>query len=283
MGLKKMLFGESPSIEQKSTLTPEQQAILKSLGITLGGQIGQGVEAYGGDMYADPSGLNNTLFNYLNMVMTGSDPSTSKANAGIDALMAKFQTPIQEQPFDPQNITSYFEQGVRAPAMRNLNETVLPAIAEKYASKNALRSGAVMKEMFDTAGNLESDLSGQLSQLLYQGSEVNANRELQRKLGLESTYTSGMNQVIAQLLGQPINTMNAALPIAQQEQTLEQLPFTEAYNKWSSSQAYNNPWLQYLQQALGTNALQNIVNPGSSGLMPSLIQAGAKIATAGMV
>ena len=50
--IKKTLFGEAPSVEQTSSLTPEQQALLKKLNVTLEGQVGQGVDAYGGLMYA---------------------------------------------------------------------------------------------------------------------------------------------------------------------------------------------------------------------------------------
>jgi hypothetical protein len=278
--IKKTLFGEKPSIEQTSTLTPEQQALLKKLGVTLEGQVGKGVDAYEGQMYAGPSGLNQTVFNYLNQVMSGTDSSTSRANSAIDTMMAKYTDPIEEKLFDPSYINSYFESGVKAPAMRDFTETVLPGIAEKYASKNAIRSGAMTREMMDAATNLETNLAGQLSNLLFQGSESHATRELQRKLGMEGISSTAMNQIIQLLMKQPLDTLVTALPIAQQEQTFAQDPLTEAFSKWQMSQAYNNPWLQYLSPALGVDAIQNIVKPGSEGLLPTLIQAGAKVGAA---
>ena len=281
--IKKTLFGEAPSVEQMNALTPEQQALLKKLNVTLEGQVGQGVDAYGGQMYAGPSGLNQTLFNYLNQVMSGTDASTSRANSAIDTMMARYTDPIEETPFDPSYINSYFESGVKAPAMREFTETILPGIAEKYAGKGAIRSGAMTKEMMDSATNLQSDLSGQLSNLLFQGSESHATRELQRKLGMEGISSTAMNQIIQLLMNQPLDTLGTALPIAQQEQTFAQNPLTEAFIKWQMSQDYNNPWLQYLNQGLGVDAIQNIVKPGSEGLLPSLIQAGAKVGAAMMV
>jgi hypothetical protein len=127
------------------------------------------------------------------------------------------------------------------------------------------------KDMFDAASDLQSNLSGQLADLMYQGSEATANRNVQR----EQIGSSTAQNLISQLLGQDatkISLLNSALPIAQQQQTLEQLPYTEDYSKWSSSQAYNNPWLQYLNQVLGTDAVSNVVNHGSEGMLPSLIQ-----------
>lgn len=272
------LLGESPSVDTVSALNPDQEAVLKKLSTLLQEQIGTGITAYSGSMYAPTSELNNTLFNYLNTALGGDSASTTKANSTIDTLLNKYTGDYTEE-FDPAYINSYFEKSIKNPAMKEFTETMLPSIAEKYAARNATGSGAMTKDMFDAASDLQSNLSGQLADLMYQGSEATANRNVQR----EQIGSSTVQNLISQLLGQDatkITLLNSALPIAQQQQTLEQRPYTEEYSKWSSSQAYNNPWLQYLNQVLGTDALQNIVNPGSEGLMPSLIQGGSTMGAA---
>jgi hypothetical protein len=54
---------------------------------------------------------------------------------------------------------------------------------------------------------------------------------------------------------------------------IDQSKLNEEYQKWSSSQGYNNPWLNLMPTALGTSAFENIVDPGSqqSGMFQSVL------------
>jgi len=95
-------------------------------------------------------------------------------------------------------------------------------------------------------------------------------------------FTAGQND-LNRLLQIPGMETEALRPLMQalalgsaagaEQRGVAQEGLNEEYQKWLTEQGYNNPWLRYLTTGLGTNAVENVVNPGSQqqGLFQSAI------------
>jgi len=175
-------------------------------------------------------------------------------------------------PFDPTATQDYWKQAFVNPAMQNYQQTILPGIAEKYAGQNATSSGAFNRALAESGTNLSTGLNAQLANLLYQGRES--------QLGRQQT---GINQAAqyaglpAQLAGGISDLASQGINVGQQQRAIGQEGLSSEYNKWLSSQPYQNPYMSFLGPALGTSAFENIAyqKPDMlSSLMPMLGQVG---------
>ena len=274
MSFKDTIFGSSPSIDTYDNLSPEQRALLNSLISTMSPTVGTGVSSYSGKMYAPISGINTDLFAKVQDLVNNGSPNSDL----IQELLSKYSGGYTPEEFNPASVTDLFNKTVRTPAIRSFNEETLPAIAEKLAGRNAFQSGATVYDMTKAGSDLESDLAGQLSSMIQNEKNSVAGRNLTGTLQTNATNASA----VASLLGIDEQTLMSILGMAgtagTTQQNLEQLPFTEAYNKWSTEQPYNNPWLQYILKAALSETTTPVVNPGSSGLLGTLAPALASYA-----
>jgi hypothetical protein len=262
--IKNALFGEGPSVSSFNNLSSEQQALLNMLMKAGGSTIETGIPAYSGEMYAPTGDINTTLFSKVKDLL-----ASGGTNSGtIQDLVTKYMSNPNVETFDPANVTELFNKTVKAPALQSFNEDILPAISEKLAGRNAFQSGATVYEMNKAGSDLASDLSSQLATMMETERTNVANRNL-------TTNQTNISSILS-LLGldeQSINNLlSQAGTVGTTQQTLNQQPYTEAYTKWSTSQPYNNPWLQYMMQALGVNTTTPVVNPGNTGILQSFLQ-----------
>lgn len=270
-----LLFGEKPSINSYENMTPEQKKLLETLLGQFQGTAETGVTPYSGDIYAGPSGLNQSLFSAAGNILSGNDPT----RAVLDKLLTKYSGGYEDTPFNPNPTIDMFNTSVRNPAIKEFNEEILPGIAEKYAGQNAGRSGAVLKTMADAGSDLESSLSGLLSQYLYDAENQNTQNNLSKYLNFENTGAS----ILPGLIDQPLQEIQGLSGIAGVQQGLDQNQLTEDYQKWEYGQNYNNPWLQYLNTLLGLQTTTPVVNPGTPGLLQSLLPALGQMGAAFMM
>lgn len=70
--------------------------------------------------------------------------------------------------YDPSAAMAMFNQNVKNPALKTWEQDILPQIQEKFISNNAGSSGAANRAIARSGADLNADLSGQLSNLLYQ-------------------------------------------------------------------------------------------------------------------
>jgi hypothetical protein len=262
MSLKSTLFGDKPSIKNVPTLSTEQKDLLNAIIAQLQGTAGTGVEAYPGDIYAGASGLNQELFDLAGNIL--SEPGQGQDI--LDQLLSQFSQPYTRPDFDPSATIDMFNTSVRTPALKEFNTEILPGIAERYAGMNAGRSGAMLKTMADAGSDLESSLSGQLSQYLYNAE----NQNVQDVLNYNQLSSGVLENLMGTAFDQPLQTLSGLMGIAGTEQTIDQNQLTEDYQKWMYEQPYNNPWLQQLQTLLGTQTTQPVVSGGSSGLLSAI-------------
>jgi len=237
--IQKMKLG----IEQPGLLTGGQRSLLDQLTGLLSGQVGQGVSAYPGQITPGPSGLQGQAFGQISDILGTGGQFGGLAQAGAGTLQDLLK------PFDPTLSMQAWEKGVKEPAMRTWKEEMMPGIMEKYAGANALESSGMRKELVGGGEKLGADISGQLAQILLQ----QQGQTQQTQLG-----AAGLGQQYAQM---PLQQAMQGLQAGGTERDILSQQMQEPYQKWLTEQAYQNPWLQYLQQALGTQAFENIAYP----------------------
>jgi hypothetical protein len=187
------LGGTKGSIQQASILTGEQQASLSELLNTLQPQI------------ADAAG--------------GLDFDLTSQQGFQRALELANE---QSQAFDPTQISENFQMNVADPALKQFNQQILPGIQERGIAGGQGRSSGVQRQMAAAGTDLQTALSGQLSNQLLQG---------------QTARESLRQGTIGQLLGL------AQAPQQSQTQNLQGL-------------------LGGMQLGLGTQAFQNYAQPG---------------------
>ena len=212
------LFGKKDKTQQLPTLTPEQQQQLSGiLGITQEQLPG--------------------MMEQLGQFDIGEQAPYQQAMPAIEQLLGGF---------DPAWTTEAFQAGVAQPAIQQFQEQIAPAIQERAIGSGAGRGSAMQRQLATAGSNLESSLSGQLSQMLLGGEQMGQ----QAQLGA---------------LGQALGYAQA--PQAAQITQLQ-------------------PLLQMLGIGMGTSPYENIYQPASEGAMgpilAALIGTGGKVGAAAM-
>ena len=240
------MSGSGKSIKGQ-TYTKEQRGLLNKLINTISPQIGQGVEAYGGPLVAEPTDALSKIFSG-----TSGTANDLASGGGYYAPAAASGDVLQNlmKDFDPASTTEYWEKSMKAPAMDTWTKEVLPQILESYGGRNASSSSGMGTSLAKSGETLTTNLGAQLQELLFNTEQAQKQTQL---------AAAGQAQNLANVPG---NTLNQLLTPASSEYDIAQNKVTEPYTKWSTEQAYNNPWLQ---QYLGAGAL-NV--PGTPSITP---------------
>jgi len=259
--------------------------LYKQLNEWLGPQIGQGVEAYPGQMVAGPTALQSQAFgtaagldplaqggmNAFSQALNSYNPNT--ANQYLNMPMESMQNMMGA--YDPTAAQSNWEANM-APAFDMWKDDVVPGIQEMYAGMNAADSGAMNKALAESGEDLALSQNALLSNSLYTGEQDWLNRQLS---------AAGMAGGLSQIPGQNLSTMgNVAgmstdllsqmLNIGSTERGIEGEQLMEPYNKWMYSQPYNNPYLQnFLGTALSQPPMSSYTQAPTEGAMSSLMPA----------
>ncbi|MFP4086642.1 MAG: hypothetical protein ACLFUL_07600 [Desulfobacteraceae bacterium] len=206
-------------IGQQPVLTPGQQRLLNTLTNILGGELGQPGETVPGE-----SDLQRQLFGALSGEETAGVGSPIQASSEyLDRLMT--------QDYDPAAGREYWEEAFQKPMMQQWEQEIMPSVAEKYAGTGAMSSSGFNRAMGTAAENMQTQMGGQLADILYKGREAHRGRQVQG---------AGLSQQLATLLSQ-----------AGREQR------DIGLQQWESQQPWGNPWLSFLNQALGTRAFES--------------------------
>jgi len=220
MGFLDTLLGEEPEVEQMQALTPEQMAVLSKLSGVLKGQVGKGIEGYGGPLVPGASPLQSKLFG-----MTEDWLGRQGPEAGME----------------------YWEKAIKAPAMETWMKDVMPAIREQFIGQGMESSSGLNRALAESGQRLTTGLTGTLADVLFKAEQ-------------------GLPQNIMGLMG-----------VGGTQRGIEQEQMMEPYQKWQMEQPWANPWLQQLGLGLGTKAFENVVKPGTTGLLDTMMQAGGMI------
>jgi hypothetical protein len=255
-----------PRIDQATTYTPEQNELLKKLTELMGGQMGQGVTAYPGDMTAGAAPLQTQAWDQISQLMAGGKSDASQT--AVEKILAG--SDVGE--FDPTAIQDWYKNALVNPAMAEWESKTVPTIQEKFIGQNAGSSGAANRAISGSASDLMSDLNAQLASTLFgEKSAYDARKfeagqnDLNRASyvpGMESTATTDF-----------LKTLGIGAEAGTTQQALNQADINELITKWSAEQPYNNPWLSLLTTALGANSFENVVQPEvqKEGLLQTMI------------
>lgn len=196
--------------------------------------------------------------------------------------------------YDPTASQQWWKESAMAPAIQNWQENILPGIKEEFISQNAGSSSganrAIAKSGSDMMANLNSILADKISQERgeHTGRQFQADiLANQQNFGAGESYAnralqgSGMDignlfQGAGQMgnlggagFSQFMSSLNAAGGLGGQQQQTQNALLQGDYTNWLSQQPYNNPWLNMLGPALGSQAFQPVVQgpTSQSGLL----------------
>jgi hypothetical protein len=265
---------EAAKIYRKSTLTGGQSDLLNQLTSLLGGQLGSGVQGYGGEVVPGASELQQKTFDALGGLFGdgGMFQPSSTSKDVVDKIMAGTDVGT----FDPTATQDWYQNALVNPAMENWSKTIAPQVQEKFIGQNAGSSGAANRAISTSASDVMKGLNTDLANALYgekntfdtrkfEAGQNDLNRMLQAP-GVESQSNTSF-----------INNLLSAAGLGGTQRDITSQQEGADYQKWLSQQGYNNPWLQMLGQALGTQAVENI----PVGINPSLFdQAGLNFISA---
>jgi hypothetical protein len=241
-------------------------------------QIGQGITPYSGQRYADPSLLQNQMFNamgqYGNVMGMGANsleqmmgqynPQAGQQamNLGMGALQSS------TAPYDPMAAQNFWQKSMVDPAMQQYTQQILPAIKESYAARNAQDSGAMNRALAQSGTNLATNLSGQLADVMYQGQQSQLNRQLQSipeayRMGMMPTdmMSAGSAAMMAPIMG----LGSLGLQAGGVQQDIAQNQLTGQQQQWSEAQPYNNPYLSMTSSLMNMQPYQGVYQQGGAG------------------
>jgi len=231
-GIGDFLFGETNEgglQGQASTLTGGQEGLLERLTAFLQGQVGQPAASFGQDTAAQASPLQNTAFGQVEDLL-GSGVSQGAASS-LNRI---------NQPFDPSSVTDFFNTNVKAPALENFQDEIIPGIRQSFVNQGLGRSGAAVGALADAGTDLGTNLSRQLSDLLFNTEQRTLDRQAQ-------TAPTGLN------------TLNTGLGAGGQQRDIMSQLLSGRFGEFLRTQPGNNSALNLLGPALGTRAFENIV------------------------
>ncbi len=238
-------MGDSSSTDRVSLLTRPQKGLLKGLSSQVAGEIGQGAEIFGGQTVA---GTPTSLQTGFDQIAGFGEPAGAFGQTSLKTLNQGSNT-LQDlmKSFDPQATTNFFNQSVAAPAIRNFQRNIVPGISERFAGKNALKSGAFGQSLATAGADLTSDLSAQLGALLFNTENATNDRRL------SATQTAGHQALLPQQI------LSALFGSGGVERGIEQEGLTDDQRRFDQTQPFANPALQFLGTILGTQAFQPVV------------------------
>ncbi len=261
MGIGDFLFGSKPKIKtsELSTLTPEQQELLKKLlgQFTTEGGAGFQPEGFGGELSAGLGGLEQTSLAALEQsALSSADPNNILNQAG-DALKKIFGA-------GPTDTTDFFNTNIRDPALQSFEETVLPRISRDFGGANFFSSERSEADE-GARGDLIESLTRSRADVNVRSRESNLDRILQGiglAPGLEGEKRSGLL---------------ALLEAGGVERGVRQGALDREFGEFSRVQDERSRRIAQILAALGITGKENIVTalPGSQGFITAVASAAA--------
>jgi len=293
MGLLDKIFksgGDSAQVSPTSTLTQSQRSLLDKIAGRLGSEFGRGVTPYQGQRVADTSPLQNMGFDIAGMM----NPAASSAIESGSSALGTFD-PYQGQGFldqagdtlnnflgdyDPSGAQDFWQQSFVNPATESFEQDIIPQIMERFAGANATDSGAMNKTLARAGRDLSTQLSGQLGNILYNDKNNFMDRQQNavNQAGNLATMPGNLAMQNLGLSGGGLDIAGQLAGLGSMERSIDQQGLTSQMQKFAEGQGYNNPWMQYLGPALGTNAFENIVYPAEPSYFDQLAPVAAAFA-----
>ena len=210
----------SSETTKESTLTEEQEALLKSLFEELSPKLGVGADPFEGQRIAPLSGGEaRAREQFINL--------TDVAQPALIRSLRGEITPEME---------SQFQESVVDPSLRILQEDILPGIGERFLGTGTFEGSPRLLAEAKAGGQVAAALAQQKGELF---------REAQKMpfvaLPAVSEVTKGLDV------------------FGTKERLLEQSKFDTAYNEFIRTSPEMSPWLDAAFRFLGLSGIENIV------------------------
>jgi hypothetical protein len=258
--LKEMILGKDRSIESASTLTPEQDKLLKTILGQFGSQGGANYQApdYNGQLNYGLSGNEQMSLDALEQQSVAR--ATGQLNPEMDkALLELVQNRGASTGGDFEN---FFKTNVQDPALQSFEQDVKPTIGRTFGGADFF-SGDRAKADDTAAKNLITDLTRQRANLKFQGAETAADRLL-NALGLgQNIQNSRTDNILKEL-----NAFGLERQVGQQG-------LDKDYADFLRKQDQNSARTNAILNALGIRGKENFVDPGSTGLLQEFLAGAA--------
>lgn len=213
-----------------NVLTKGQKKNLQGINSLLQDNLNVGMDAYGGTVTPGASALQNQVFQQGGGAMLGAAGQSSSAIS--DMLAGRNATGF--------NDADYFQNSVLNPAKQAFNDEQRQMEA-KYGGSWG-QTGGYQDAMQKGVARFGVGLGQQMSDYaLNNRNEANRNR----LSGVQGSLAQSQNLA---------DTYQNMLNFGGDQRAIDGQQKGEAYNKWQSEQAYNNPWLSLMGPALGTQA-----------------------------
>lgn len=302
MGLFDSIFGSKPkaSTTTHSTLSPEQQEIMRQLATFFGGaNPSNEFQAFNGSFTAGPTNIENTSLAALEqraMQQGDQNIQNQTLNQATQLLSTMFGSggPNSADRFrgnvgdiGTQDFSDAFQKGVVAPLTEQFMEQIIPGITRRAAGTGNLFSSDRQRTEDRALGELSEALAGVGAEYAYKASESAADRRLNAaqlesqfagqdvgqlldSLGLSSTLATTGAGLESQDIADLINIMDAG----SLTRDLEQNEINAQYQEFLREQGFDDNMIRLMLAFLGTPTVENIstVTPGSSGLLGTAAQ-----------
>ena len=229
-----------PYIQPTPQMTPGQLTLLDQLTDLLGGQLGEGVEAYPGQMAPGVSPLQESTFGLISDLLGGRGPYGGAMTRGAETVESLMR------PFDPGAAREYWEETYKAPMMETWGKEVIPGIMEKYAGMGALDSSGIGRALGESGRRLTTELGGTLADVLFRAEQAHEGR----RLGAVPLATS-----------LPESLTRMGLGAGGMERGIEAELLQEPFMKWQTEQPWASPWLRQISTALGAKPIEIVAAP----------------------
>jgi len=244
--------------EQVDIMTGKQKGLLNQMSDLLGQNVGQGIDAYGGQI--TPGATANQMGAWQGASNLFNDPR------GIDPSAAQRQLLSGDPAFqiDPAQRERFYNDALVAPARASFRDT-MQGIDQRYGAGFG-ESGSHRGAGYRAAEDFETGLMGKRAELLY-ADEMASRGAAEAGMGRMAQGVS-----MAPQLGQDYRAnLGAMSQLGGEERSIAGQQLGEEYNKWQTEQDYNNPWLGFFGSTMSAQpfAIQN--NPGMGGAVMSTL------------
>lgn len=256
--------GTETELEQVSNFRPGQRNVLDAITQQILANIGTGAQGFGGDFVAGINPLEQQAFqsfqnpqglDTFQQAQGFFNPQVSADifGAGVGSISQA------SQPFNPQQTNQFFDQSIQNPAIRNFEKSLIP-LAERFAGQNATSSGAFNRALTESAGDLQTNLSSQRANLLFNTQQAGLNRQLQG--GSQLVGAAGLVPGIADQFSQGLRTN---LDVAQQQlgagqfqRGIEQAGLNADFAEFLRTQPEANQFLNFIPTVLNAQPFDTI-------------------------
>lgn len=245
--------GDKGGVEKTSTMTSEQQELMKKAVEFASGGVGKGLAPWGGNFAAPLSGYEQMGLDKLGEYMQSDIPETTQFGLG------KYKEALAGM--SPGATTDWYQQYIAPEEKRIFDEQILPGIKEAYVGPGTYwgspRAGA-------EASAVQEFGTGQMSRI---GEAIMSERESARGM---LPYLGSMMELEE---GAPLRRAQAGMELGAMPRQIEQAELLGQIDDFRRTQPELNPILDFVSQLLNTTTTAAYGKQGSSSPFASILSA----------